>query len=126
MPWSVLRPLLGRLLQSVITLWLVTVLFFLINELAPYDFAVAGATQGTTQEEIEATRVRLGLDLSLPVRYMNWFGGLLSGDLGTSWWANKPIGPLIAERLWHTAWLFGWAVIVTVPVSLALALMATI
>ena len=124
--WSILRPLTGRALQSVITLWLVTVLFFLINELAPFDFAVASATQGTTEEQIQATRHRLGLHLSVPERYMNWLTGVLSGDFGTSWWARQPVAPLISERLWHSAWLFCWAVVVTVPVSLALAMMATI
>ena len=124
--WSVSRPLAIRLLHSVFTLWLVSVLVFAVNQLAPYDFAVAGAGQGTTQAMIEATRFRLGLHLSAPERYLNWLSGLLSGDLGMSWWANRPVAPLIAERLWHSAWLFGWAVVVTVPISLALAVMATI
>lgn len=123
---SVLRLLTVRLLHSVITLWLVTVLFFAINELAPYDFAIAGATMGTTQEMIEATRYRLGLHLSAPERYVKWLSALLSGDLGISWWAGQPVATLIAERLWHSTWLFGWSVAVTVPISLALAMMATI
>ena len=123
---SVIRPIAMRLLHSVLTLWLVTVLFFAINQLAPYDFAVAGASQGTTQAMIDATRLRLGLNLSPPVQYLHWLSDLLRGDLGISWWAKQPVAPMIAERLWHSAWLFGWAVLVTIPISLGLALSATI
>ena len=42
------------------------------------------------------------------------------------WWTQKPIVPLLAERLWHSAWLFGWAVLVTLPLSLALALASVV
>ncbi len=122
--WPVLRPLAGRFLQSIITLWLVTVLFFLVIELSPGDFAVQTAGQGTTPDMIEATRHELGLFASAPQRYVAWLIGLLTGDLGTSWWARRPILPLIAERLWHSAWLFSWAASVTIPLSMVLAFMA--
>ena len=114
----------GRFFQSIVTLWLVTVLFFLITELAPGDYAIASATQGTSIEEIQSTRFRLGLYASAPERYLRWINGLMHGDLGTSWWADLPVAPLIGERLWHTVWLFSLAAAITVPISLGLALAA--
>lgn len=122
---AVARPLTGRFFHSVLTLWLVTVLFFLVIEVMPYDFATASATQSTVTS-IQEARYKLGLHLSAPERYIQWLGNLMRGDLGTSWWADRPIKPLIAERLWHSAWLFGWATAITVPFSLALAFMATV
>ncbi len=119
-----LRPVLVRLVHSLITLWAITVLFFVITELMPGDFASATATRDTTREMIEATRFELGLYTSAPARYLNWLTGLLSGDLGTSWWLRKPITPFIAERLWHSVWLVSWATILTVPLSLAFAIVA--
>ncbi|MCP5080768.1 MAG: ABC transporter permease, partial [Alphaproteobacteria bacterium] len=121
MSWSILRPIAVRLLYSVFTLWLATVLFFLVVEIMPGDFAIATATQSTTEKMIEATRHQLGLYASAPARYFTWLGNALTGDFGISWWVRKPIAPLLAERLWHSAWLFCWAVLVTVPLGLFLA-----
>ena len=120
------RPLAGRLFQSLVTLWLVTVLFFLITELAPGDFAIATATQGMSSAEIESTRFRLGLYDSVPERYFRWIAALMQGDLGMSWWSDLPVAPLVGERLWHSAWLFAWASLITVPIALGLALGAVI
>jgi peptide/nickel transport system permease protein len=39
-----------------------------------------------------------------------------------SWWADLPVAPLVGERLWHSAWLFAWASLITVPIALGLAL----
>ncbi len=123
--WSVLRPLSGRLFHSLLTLWMVTILFFLIIEFAPGDYANASAGRFTSFEMMKTTRYQIGLNLSAPERYFNWLIGLLHGDLGTSWWARQPITPLITERLWHSTWLFTWATVITVPISLVLALIAT-
>ncbi len=124
--WSAFRPVATRFLHSILTLWLITILFFLIVEMIPGDFAIATATQETTQEMIAATRFQLGLYDSAPVRYFRWLTDALSGDLGISWWTRSPIVPLVGERLWHSAWLFGWAVLVTLPLSLVLAVCAVI
>ncbi|MEM7426595.1 MAG: ABC transporter permease subunit [Pseudomonadota bacterium] len=121
MSWSLLRPIARRLLHSIFTLWLATVLFFVVIEFMPGDFAIATATQSTSQAMIEATRHELGLYDSAPARYFRWLGNALTGDLGTSWWVRQPIAPLVADRLSHSAWLFFWAVLVTVPLGLLLA-----
>jgi ABC-type dipeptide/oligopeptide/nickel transport system permease component len=119
----VLRPIAVRFFQSVVTLWLITVLFFVVTEMAP-DFAVSNAAMGATPGMIEGVRFELGLNASAPERYLTWLFGLLQGELGVSWWANQPIDALIADRLWHSAWLFGWSVAATVPISLLLAAVA--
>ncbi|MGI9406522.1 MAG: ABC transporter permease subunit, partial [Hyphomicrobiaceae bacterium] len=117
-----MRFLSGRFLHSVLTLWLVTILFFLMIEIAPGDFAIATATRDTTSEQIQTLRYQLGLYATAPERYAKWLFGILSGDFGTSWWARKPIAPLVAERLWHSTWLVIWATIFTVPLAIVLAL----
>ena len=122
---TVVRQVAARFVQSVLTLWLVTVLFFIVIEALPGDFAVQSAGQGTTAEMMDATRQRLELFASAPERYFKWLAGALTGDLGMSWWARQPIVSLIGERLWHSFWLFGWAAALTIPLSLVLALLAT-
>lgn len=122
---NVARLLASRFLQSVLTLWLVTVLFFIMIEALPGDFAVQSAGMGTTEAMMDATRERLGLFTSAPERYVKWLYGALTGDLGISWWAGQPIVDMIGERLWHSSWLFCWAVGVTVPLALVLSFLAT-
>lgn len=119
-----IRLIAARLAQSLVTLWLVTVLYFLVVELAPGDFAVMTAGQSTTEAMMEATRRELDLNAPALERYLTWLGGALQGDLGLSWWFRTPITSLIAERLWHSSFLMFWAVVVTVPLSLAISVVA--
>ena len=94
------RLLAGRLAQSIVTLWLVTVLFFVVIELLPGDFAVQTAGMGTSEAQMQATRERLGLDRPVLERYVSWLAGAIRGDFGMSWWGRQPISTMIAERLW--------------------------
>lgn len=121
-----LRPIAARLLHSLFTLWLASVLFFVVIEVMPGDFAIATATQSTTAEMIEETRQELGLYASALARYFTWLGNAVQGDLGISWWVRQPIAPLLLDRLSHTAWLFCWAVLITVPLGLFLAFLTAL
>ncbi len=121
---SVIRLIAMRFAQSIATLWLTTVLYFVVVEFAPGDFAVMTAGQSTTAEMMEETRRALGLKAPAIERYFQWLGNALQGDLGISWWSRQPITTLIAERLWHSSFLMFWALVVTVPLSLALSIAA--
>ena len=52
----------------------------------------------SSPEAIRAMTIKLGLDQPLVVRYLHWIGGLLVGDLGTSYSYGTPVADLIAER----------------------------
>jgi peptide/nickel transport system permease protein len=107
--------------RGVQTLWLVvgvSVLTFLMLELAPGDFLtelrfdprVAPAT-------VEALRARYGLDDSLPLRYVRWLSAVLRGDLGFSLAYDMPAGSLLWGRALNT-------LILTVPATIAAWLLA--
>lgn len=122
---NIVRLVWTRLVQSLVSLWLITVLFFLITELAPNDYAIL-STRGASASQLDYIRFELGLYDAAPVRYLEWLLGVLSGDLGISWWANRPIAPLIADRLWHSAWLFGWSAMIMLPLAMAFATFAVV
>ncbi|MEM8644712.1 MAG: ABC transporter permease [Pseudomonadota bacterium] len=119
-----IRLLAARFAQSILTLWLVTVLYFLVVETAPGDFAVMTAGQSTTQEMMEETRRELGLDAGVIERYVSWLTAALHGDLGMSWWGRQPVTSLVLERLGNSLFLVFWAVLVTVPLSLVISIAA--
>ncbi|HEY43102.1 MAG TPA: ABC transporter permease [Anaerolineae bacterium] len=78
------RYLLKQALLSILKLFLfVTIMFFLIQILMPGDFVDQFAL-GLTRTERERLRVSLGIDLPLWRQYLNWIGGVFTGNLGTS------------------------------------------
>ena len=71
-----------RVLFMVLTLWLVSVTIFVVTEILPGDVATAIMGQEATAEDLARTRERLGLNRPRLVRYMEWVGGAVRGDLG--------------------------------------------
>ena len=92
-----LRLIGSRLLLLVPVLFLVTVGTFLLVELVPGDPAIQVLGPNSTQEDYERVREEMGLNESLPRRYVDWLSdAVLSGDLGNN--LVPPIEP-VSERL---------------------------
>jgi peptide/nickel transport system permease protein len=98
-----------RLLQLIPTLFLVSVMIFMLQQLLPGDPALVMAGEEKDPEVIEQIRKQYRLDQPLPVQYLYWIGGVLQGDLGESMRIKQPVASLIADKL---------------PVTLQLATMA--
>jgi len=116
-----LRFLIQRLLAVVPVLLVVSIVVFLILRLAPGDPAAVIAGNSATSQEIEQVRKQLGLDQPLVMQYGIWVGKVLQGDLGYSFYLNKPVTDLIAQRIEPTlALAFGTivlAVLLAVPLG---------
>lgn len=76
--------ILRRLGQLLAVLALVSFGVFLLVAMLPGDPAAAILGPGRPAEDYAALRSELGLDQPLPQRYLDWLGGALTGDLGTS------------------------------------------
>ena len=76
--------ILRRILISVPTLLLVSVLVFGLLKLLPGDPALALAGQEPDPAVIEFLRTKYGLDQPIPVQYVKWLGSILQGDFGLS------------------------------------------
>ncbi len=119
-----LRFLIGRLLAVVPVLFVVSCVVFLILRLAPGDPAAVIAGNSATNAEIEQIRQSLGLDRSLPVQYGIWLGKAVQGDLGHSYFLNKPVSELIAQRLEPTASLALGTLVLAVMLAVPLGTLA--
>lgn len=115
---AVLRLLARRLVALVPLLFLASVLVFGLVVLVPGDPATAIAGDGATAAQIEATRQALGLDRPLPVRYVEWVGGAVRGDLGTSLFNSYSVSAAIRSRLPVTLSLMGLALAVALAVGI--------
>jgi peptide/nickel transport system permease protein len=120
----VLAFLLRRLAFMVLTLLLVSLITFGVTQVLPGDVAGAILGQDATPEDLARLRAELGLNRPAAVRYVEWLGGVLHGDLGKSLTLNIPAGPLIWERLQRSAVLGGLAFAVAVPLALTLGVVA--
>lgn len=115
-----------RLALGLLTLFVISVIIFGATELLPGDLAQNILGQSATPETVAAFRRELGLDLPAHTRYINWLLGALQGDFGTSLANKRPIADLIATRLSNTLFLAVYAAALSVPLSLALGILAAL
>ena len=113
-----------RLVVSLFTLWLVSVLVFVGTEFLPGDVVEAVLGQSATPDTVEALRRDLGLNAPAPQRYLDWLLGFVNGDLGKSLATGVPIAQLISERLVNTLMLGGAAAALVVPVAVGLGVLS--
>ncbi len=113
-----------RLLTLGLTLWLASLVVFVVLEVLPGDPALLMLGVDARPDTLAALRAQMGLDQPAPVRYLAWTGGLLTGDLGTSHTYGVPVAELIRDRLVVTAPLAGLAMLVSTAAALPLGLLA--
>ena len=109
-----------RIAVAVVVLFISSIVVFSLLQLAPGDPASLIAGPDASQETVAAIRTDLGLDKPLVTQYLDWLGGLLHGDLGTSYTLRQPIGTLISQRIGSTLQLTVAAALLTVVFGLLL------
>ena len=119
-----LQFLLRRMLAVLPVLFVVSLVVFLILRLAPGDPAAVIAGNSATNEDIAKIKVQLGLDRSIPVQYGIWMGNVFRGDLGFSYYLNKPVTELIAQRVEPTLSLAFGTVILALLIAVPLGTVA--
>lgn len=95
-------------------------------------YAVPGGPVGVivgenaTPEQVAAARAELGLDRPIAVQYLEWLGGALRGDLGTSIHSREPVAKLIGERLPATLQLAFMATVIAVGLGIPIAVVSAL
>jgi peptide/nickel transport system permease protein len=120
---------LRRLLLMIPTIFGVAVLVFFMLRVMPGDIVETMLREGggnVPQHVIEQERARLGLDQPIPIQFLNWFGGLLQGDFGTSMWTGKPVLYEIGIRLELSLQVAIMATVLAVLIALPLGTLAAI
>ena len=107
-----------------VALTLSFITFFLLN--VAIDPAQAVAGEEAEALEIEQVRQQYGFDRPILIRYFEWFKAVLTGDLGISYYWNKPVGSLLLERAPETITLALMSVMVTIFIAIPLGICAAI
>ena len=106
-----------RILATIPVMAFVALFVFSLLYIAPGDPAVVIAGDQASPEDVEKIRKSLGLDRPFLVRFGEWSGQILRGDLGTSMFTGMPVTTLIGQRLEPTLSLM----VVTLVLSVAIA-----
>ena len=99
----------NRLLSAIPVVLGITIIVFLIISLIPGDPATAILGSYATPENVAKINKDLGLDKSLPERYLIWLGNIIQGDFGRSFSSNRPVIDEVMERFNATLILSGTA-----------------
>jgi peptide/nickel transport system permease protein len=120
-----LKWLARRLGLAVLTLWLCSVLvFFATAALGDPVRAILGKDYASSPERVAALEASLRLDQPVIVRYFDWLGGLLTGNLGNSIANGLPVGSLVGDRIINSGVLVLISAIVMIPIAFGIAMIS--
>ena len=122
------RYVLRRLLFLFFTLLITSIFIFSATQLLPGDLPSILLGRDASEAAKETLRSELGLDQPLPVQYLTWLVGFATGDWGTAHgtFGQPDIKPLVLDRLGHSLQLAMLALLLAVPISIFLCVIAGI
>jgi peptide/nickel transport system permease protein len=113
-----------RLLLSLLTLWLLATIVFVIANVLPNDVGRTILGPFAPQESVDALNERLGTNRPLIERYVDSIVGVFTLDFGNSFVTNQPVLPALAAAIGRSAKLAGLALLITIPFAIVAGLYA--
>ncbi len=119
--------LLGRrLLQLIPTVFCVSVIIFLLQQLLPGDPATVMAGEENDPEVIAQIRKQYRLDQPLPVQYLHWISRVMVGDLGESMRLKSSVTDLVLQKLPVTLQLAFMAIIIALVIGVTAGVISAV
>jgi peptide/nickel transport system permease protein len=119
------RFLIRRLLFFVFTLFLTSVLVFVLTRVLPGDVARVILGREASEQAVEAKREELGLNDPLILQYVHWATDFVRGDWGITYsGAQENIREIVGQRIVHSGWLALLTLVMAVPLSVLLGIIA--
>lgn len=115
-----------RILQSVLVLVGVTLITFILLNVVPGDPVLIMLDKRADQLTIDRVRHELGLDRPLPVQYIDFIKNAVQGDLGTSYFKNRPVTELLTNAFKSTAKLGLLTLSFSLPLSITMGILAAV
>ena len=115
-----------RLLLFVPTMFGVSIFVFFLIHLVPGSPAIAMLGVRATEERVAEIERELGLHEPLPVQYIDWITGVLTGNLGQSYSFNGPVAPILFDRFFVSLELVVLTLLVSLTLSIPLGIAAAL
>src|SRR5690606_34230135 len=113
-----------RLLFLIMTMLVVSLFVYGLMEATPGDVARKVLGPFATQEQVDRMTIQEGWDRPLVIRYIEWVGNILQGDLGFSTLYKTEVNNIIWDRLGNTLLLAAIAFAIIVPASIVLGVLS--
>ena len=115
-----------RLLQSIVVVWGVSVLVFVLLRLAPGDPATMLLSDTASPEQIAEARAKWGLDKPIAVQYLVFISRAAHGDLGDSLFFQEPAVQVLLERMPATLQLSAAALLFSLGVAIPVGMLSAL
>lgn len=115
-----------RLLVAIPTLLIISIFVFSLQKLLPGDPILAMAGEERDPATIEFLREKYRLNDPVPLQYVNWLGGVVTGDLGISLRTNQPVLELIGQKLPVTIQLAVMAMFFAMVIGIPIGILAAV
>jgi peptide/nickel transport system permease protein len=122
----VARQLASHVTQLLATLLVATAAIFVLLRVLPGDPAVVALGIEASPEALAAWRAEHGTDRPLLSQYLEWMGGLLTGNLGTSYVTSQDLTPLVADRVQVTGILVLLGMLIALVVAVPVGALAAV
>ena len=99
---------------------------FAITQVLPGNAAMMILGQNATEAELRTLELQLGLDQPWYTQYLNWLGGVLTGDAGTSMVSNRPVVEMILPALGRSLLLAGATLVAVTVIAILLGVLAAV
>ena len=123
---SLIKMIFRRIIQSMIVIWLVTLIVFLLIKMIPGDPIKNFLGSEATEEQIQYYTKLYGYDKPVLIQYFNWFFGLFQGKMGFSIFYQSEISAIILPRLAVTLNIILFAFVLAVVVGVTLGTIAAL
>ena len=117
-----MKYILKKTCALIITLLIVSLLAFLAFQIIPGDPTTQLLGTEATEEARQELRQELGLDRPVLLRYFDWLGGFVRGDMGESYSYRMPVSEMLSDKLPVTALLtllsFAFTIVLSIPLGI--------
>lgn len=122
-----LRFLIRRIALLLVTMLITSIIVFALTQLLPGDIARLILGRDAGEAALENLREEFGLNDPVPVQYVNWLTGFVTGDWGRSFSSgNPPVRPLVLARLANSMRLMAMTLALSIPLAIVLGVIAAL
>jgi peptide/nickel transport system permease protein len=122
----VVKIILGRIMLAIPVLFVMTILTFWLASLVPGNAAATILGENATPERIAQLNEQLGFNRPIWEQYLDWFGGVLRGDLGVSIYTGEAVIRTLSQRVWPTLSLAALSTLVAAVVGVTFGVYAAV
>lgn len=120
------RWILIRLGLGVLTLFVVSLVIFIVTMVLPGDAAQVILGRTGTPERVEVMREKLGLNQPVVMQYLQWIGGIFQGSFGESLISGRSVIEMLSPRIVNSVTLLAFTTIIGFPIAILLGFLAAV